>query len=168
MTARGAPNTSHSARSTEPLIEFAVSQLLEKHQRIYTLRDLHELSGSTFTMRSSIACARCRRSKVKCINAGVDTTCRACEASGRECTYPPPVVGGSGGSGKREGGGAEEGGRDAKRHRPRKSASGVPMEGVRMGAAIKHGGKSFSNSLDPTLLTPKVWQEIVSDYRPPV
>ncbi len=115
-------------------------------------------------MRSSIACARCRRSKVKCINAGVDTTCRACEASGRECTYPPPVVGGLGGSGKREGGSAEDGGRDTKRQRPRKSASGVPVDGVRTAAGVKHAGKSSSNFLDPALLTPKVWQEIVSDH----
>lgn len=45
-------------------------------------------------MRSSIACARCRRSKVKCVNSGVHTTCKACESSGRECVYPVP--GGSG------------------------------------------------------------------------
>ena len=53
-------------------------------------------------MRSSIACARCRRSKVKCINNGVNTTCRACETSGRECTYPPPATGGSGGVARKE------------------------------------------------------------------
>jgi ribosomal protein L37AE/L43A len=45
-------------------------------------------------MRSSIACARCRRSKVKCVNNGVNTTCRDCEAKGRECTYPTPAAGG--------------------------------------------------------------------------
>lgn len=45
-------------------------------------------------MRSSIACVRCRRSKVKCVNSGVGTPCRSCEASGRECTYPVPVSGG--------------------------------------------------------------------------
>ncbi|KAJ5123587.1 Transcription factor [Penicillium atrosanguineum] len=53
-------------------------------------------------MRSSIACARCRRSKIKCVNAGIDTTCRACESSGRECVYPTPshrrVVGAGPGS----------------------------------------------------------------------
>ena len=47
------------------------------------------------TMRSSIACVRCRRSKVKCVNVGPNTTCRACEASNRECTYPAPVVSGA-------------------------------------------------------------------------
>lgn len=45
-------------------------------------------------MRSSIACVRCRRSKVKCVNSGVGTPCRSCEASGRDCTYPVPVTGG--------------------------------------------------------------------------
>lgn len=49
-------------------------------------------------MRSSIACARCRRSKVKCVNSGVGTQCRACETTGRECTYPVPNgIGGHGG-----------------------------------------------------------------------
>ncbi|KAL7270344.1 hypothetical protein RUND412_006955 [Rhizina undulata] len=42
-------------------------------------------------MRSSIACVRCRRSKVKCVNTGPNTTCRACEGSNRECTYPNPA-----------------------------------------------------------------------------
>lgn len=57
-------------------------------------------------MRSSIACARCRRSKVKCVNSGVGTQCRACETTGRECTYPVPnSTGGHGG--KRIGDGGE-------------------------------------------------------------
>ena len=55
-------------------------------------------------MRSSIACARCRRSKVKCVNNGVNTTCRDCEAKGRECTYPTPVAGGGGGVPRRDSG----------------------------------------------------------------
>jgi len=46
-------------------------------------------------MRSSIACVRCRRSKVKCVNTGPNTTCRACESSNRECTYPQPVASGA-------------------------------------------------------------------------
>lgn len=121
-------------------------------------------------MRSSIACARCRRSKVKCINGGVETTCRACEASGRECTYPPPVLngggggGGGGGSTKRESTGACEGGRDVKRHRPRKSATSAPVEGLTPGAGVRQSANAFSNALDPTVVTPRVWQEVVSDY----
>jgi hypothetical protein len=42
-------------------------------------------------MRSSIACVRCRRSKVKCLNQGPGTPCRACQTNGRECTYPEPL-----------------------------------------------------------------------------
>ncbi|KFY72668.1 hypothetical protein V499_07166 [Pseudogymnoascus sp. VKM F-103] len=41
-------------------------------------------------MRSSIACYRCRRSKIKCQNNGVNTACRACANQSRECTYPEP------------------------------------------------------------------------------
>lgn len=39
-------------------------------------------------VRSSIACARCRRSKVKCVNNGIHSVCKACAQSNRECTYP--------------------------------------------------------------------------------
>jgi hypothetical protein len=46
------------------------------------------LTPETPRMRSSIACVRCRRSKVKCLNEGVNTPCRACKVSGRECVYP--------------------------------------------------------------------------------
>lgn len=55
-------------------------------------------------MRSSIACSRCRRSKVKCVNNGVNTTCKDCEAKGRECTYPTPIAGGGGGVPRRDSG----------------------------------------------------------------
>lgn len=43
-------------------------------------------------MRSSIACARCRRSKVKCVNNGAGTPCNTCEAQGRDCEYPPSAL----------------------------------------------------------------------------
>jgi hypothetical protein len=39
-------------------------------------------------MRSQIACAHCRRSKVKCVNTGTDSVCKACQNQNRECTYP--------------------------------------------------------------------------------
>ena len=45
-------------------------------------------SAGNHRLRSSIACARCRRSKTKCTNAGAGTTCEACAHSGRECVYP--------------------------------------------------------------------------------
>jgi ribosomal protein L37AE/L43A len=49
------------------------------------------LTPDTPRMRSSIACVRCRRSKVKCLNEGVNTPCRACKVSGRDCIYPSPA-----------------------------------------------------------------------------
>lgn len=38
-------------------------------------------------MRSSIACEKCRKSKTKCVNTGIDSICKACESGGRECRY---------------------------------------------------------------------------------
>lgn len=49
------------------------------------------LTPDTPRMRSSIACVRCRRSKVKCLNEGVNTPCRACKVAGRDCIYPSPA-----------------------------------------------------------------------------
>lgn len=112
-------------------------------------------------MRSSIACIRCRRSKVKCVNNGVGTTCRACENANRECSYPSPVAGG----GRRRD--SVSGRLDApldgeRRQRPRKSihtfvanpASG-PCESPR----------PLLDALDPRLLTPTVWQELFDIFQ---
>ncbi|KAI9373576.1 fungal-specific transcription factor domain-containing protein [Aspergillus egyptiacus] len=106
-------------------------------------------------MRSSIACARCRRSKIKCVNAGIDTTCRACESSGRECVYPTPAIG-VGGAAKRDiaalaDGEDRNGDWDSpKRQRSRKT--------VNLSAA-KDLSKA-SDVLDSSLLTVKVWQAV--------
>lgn len=91
------------------------------------------------TMRSSIACVRCRRSKVKCVNTGPNTTCRACEASNRECTYPPPVASGaprisSGSTTVRASGGGGGGGRD------------IAPGSVGGGISAHHGGASGDRS----------------------
>ena len=51
-------------------------------------------ANSTPRLRSSIACTRCRKSKIKCTNAGAGTTCEACAHSGRECVYPVPGTSG--------------------------------------------------------------------------
>ena len=81
-----------------------------------SLTNLISTSNSTHRLRSSIACTRCRKSKIKCTNTGAGTTCEACSHNGRECLYPTP---GSGGI-KREGDG-EEGMDRVKRPRVRKS-----------------------------------------------
>ncbi|KAM7195589.1 Fungal specific transcription factor domain containing protein [Rhypophila sp. PSN 637] len=39
-------------------------------------------------LRSSIACQRCRKSKIKCNNTGGDQPCETCIRNGKECTYP--------------------------------------------------------------------------------
>ncbi|KAK0714677.1 fungal-specific transcription factor domain-containing protein [Lasiosphaeris hirsuta] len=39
-------------------------------------------------LRSSIACQRCRKSKIKCNNSGGDAPCETCIRNGKECTYP--------------------------------------------------------------------------------
>ncbi|KAH8434880.1 putative C6 transcription factor [Aspergillus melleus] len=108
-------------------------------------------------MRSSIACARCRRSKIKCVNSGIDTTCRACESSGRECVYPTPAIGVGGGSAKRDiatmGDGEDRNGDwdSPKRHRSRK-AVGVSS------SAAKDAAKASLDALDASVLTVKVWE----------
>ena len=106
-------------------------------------------------MRSSIACARCRRSKIKCVNAGTNTQCKACESSGRECVYPPGCSGGP----KREGDGGER--VDVKRQRVRKSEGQVPDKSTSNGpSAVKESDRPLAESLDSSVLTPKVWQEV--------
>jgi hypothetical protein len=41
-------------------------------------------------VRSSVVCARYRRSRKQCINTG--TLCVTCHQNNRECTYPVPSV----------------------------------------------------------------------------
>lgn len=117
-------------------------------------------------MRSSIACARCRRSKVKCINNGVNTPCRACETTGRECTYPPPAVPGGGGL-KREGSVSGYAGADTaafgetpKRHRAKKSATSIPTA-----TALNSSPRVDVDALNTAILTPKVWAELFEIYQ---
>ncbi|KAK6837426.1 hypothetical protein RU639_001034 [Aspergillus parasiticus] len=110
-------------------------------------------------MRSSIACARCRRSKIKCVNAGIDTTCRACESSGRECVYPTPAIGVGGAAAKRDlaalaDGDDRNGDMDGpKRQRPRKSVTVSS-------SAAKDAAKGTLDVLDSSILTVKVWEAV--------
>lgn len=115
-------------------------------------------------MRSSIACARCRRSKIKCVNAGIDTTCRACESSGRECVYPAPALGGgaggggAGGASKRDLAALVDGDErlgsgewdSPKRQRSRKSVS----------SASKDPARAALDALDSSVLTVRVWEAV--------
>lgn len=109
-------------------------------------------------MRSSIACVRCRRSKIKCVNAGIDTTCRACESSGRDCVYPTPAIGVGGGAVKRDIGAVADGDdrngelEGPKRQRPRKSVSAA--------SAAKDAAKANVEVLDSSILTVKAWETV--------
>ena len=115
-------------------------------------------SAHTPRMRSSIACARCRRSKIKCVNTGANTTCKACETSGRECIYPAPAVGGSAGT-KREGDTVEKS--EVKRPRVRKS-EGHSIDRIvsNVTSTQKESTRPLEEALDASVLTPKVWQEV--------
>ncbi|KAH7388840.1 hypothetical protein BKA66DRAFT_61508 [Pyrenochaeta sp. MPI-SDFR-AT-0127] len=53
-------------------------------------------------MRSSIACDKCRKSKTKCENSGINTVCKTCASTKRECIYGPSIGTSSGGSLRRE------------------------------------------------------------------
>lgn len=112
-------------------------------------------------VRSSIACARCRRSKVKCVNSGVNTTCKACESTGRECLYPPSVPGSTPKRTEITGGIKGEEGENVKK-RIRKtetdpSRNGAPRhEPV---VRVEHG------PLDTPVLTAAVWNEIFEIFK---
>lgn len=110
-------------------------------------------------MRSSIACARCRRSKVKCLNNGINTPCRACVTSGRDCIYPAPTS--TDRSHRRDGSfgraGEISGNQDARlgRLKPRKLQS------------MYHGSHSSIrapvDALNSSVVTALVWLELVSN-----
>ncbi|CZT42338.1 related to general repressor of transcription [Rhynchosporium secalis] len=106
-------------------------------------------------VRSSIACARCRRSKVKCVNNGANSTCKACASSNRDCTYP--IAGAAPAprrvelptSIKQEG----EAGESKKRVRK------VEDTGRR------NSNRSVEDVLDSTILTKKVWDELYEIFK---
>jgi len=112
-------------------------------------------------MRSSIACIRCRRSKVKCVNNGVGTACRSCENSGRECSYPSPIAGATRRrdslSGKQDR--VLDGER---RQRPRKSAHTFMANPL---STTADSAKPLLDALDPRVLTPTVWQELFDIFQ---
>ncbi|TGO24658.1 hypothetical protein BPAE_0098g00470 [Botrytis paeoniae] len=104
-------------------------------------------------VRSSIACARCRRSKVKCVNNGVNSICRACESSNRECTYPSAAAS------------------TPKRTDP---PMGIKVEGESDSKkrVRKHEDSGRRNSqrqgeepLEATILTRKVWDEVYDIFK---
>lgn len=114
-------------------------------------------------MRSSIACQKCRQSKVKCVNEGINTTCRACQTSGRTCTYPSPAIAGSG-TRKKD---------ILKAHpQPNGASPEVSRKRPKRPPALGNGQTIFGDSprseldaLNPQLLTAKVWQELFDIFQ---
>ncbi|KAI9683605.1 MAG: hypothetical protein M1829_004909 [Trizodia sp. TS-e1964] len=111
-------------------------------------------------MRTSVACVRCRKSKVKCLNLGVKTTCRACHTSGRDCTYPPPpptrpeqtaeASQANGGTVNIQNTGEQV----RRKHRKKEPA---PVLGA---SKTIISPRALDDALDPELLTPKVWKDL--------
>ncbi|TVY91850.1 putative transcriptional regulatory protein, partial [Lachnellula willkommii] len=104
-------------------------------------------------VRSSIACSRCRRSKVKCVNTGVNSTCKACGSSNRECTYPQA---GSMPTPKRSDASAgikQEEGESKKRIRKIEDS----------GRRTSH--RTGEDVLDSDVLTKKVWDEVYDIFK---
>lgn len=113
-------------------------------------------------MRSSIACVRCRWSKIKCVNEGIESICRSCAHASRECTYPIPIETparrSDGVSKERKRGDGE------RKHRSRKAANSSPAAGPRS-QTTKGGEKASLDPLDPRILTPGVWQELFDIFQ---
>lgn len=126
-------------------------------------------AGPAGRMRSSIACIRCRRSKVKCVNNGVGTQCRSCENSGRECSYPSPVTGGT--TRRRESSTGAKGdvsnnsNNDGERRvRPRKSTQTF-VQPLQVAGVKDSAANSTGDALDARFLTPAVWLELFDIFQ---
>lgn len=106
-------------------------------------------------VRSSIACARCRRSKVKCVNNGVHSPCKACLSSNRECTYPNP---GSAPATKRS---------EAPMGIKQEPESGESKKRVRKveDTGRRNSQRLDQDVLDSPLLTKKVWDELYEIFK---
>lgn len=109
-------------------------------------------------MRSSIACLRCRKSKIKCDNDGGSSPCETCIKQGKDCKYPeatpmPPK--------RSEPPNASKAERDAGSDRKRiKKADDASKAGGQYSAAA-HADEILSAHY----LTPKLWSEVFDIYR---
>ncbi|CAO2650530.1 Nn.00g018220.m01.CDS01 [Neocucurbitaria sp. VM-36] len=108
-------------------------------------------------MRSSVACDKCRKSKTKCENSGINTVCKACAHTKRECVYGPSTALVSGGSMRRESTAGEGDTAPRKRRKPLAPHSSLaerPTEGL----------GTYEDALSSPLLTPQVWKELFAIY----
>lgn len=109
-------------------------------------------------MRSSIACLRCRKSKIKCENDGGSSPCETCIKQGKDCKYPeatplPPKRAEPPSTVKPD----RESGPDRKRLKKTEDVSRA--EGTY--SAVSHAEEILSAHY----LTPKLWSEVFDIYR---
>ncbi|KFX90405.1 hypothetical protein O988_08213, partial [Pseudogymnoascus sp. VKM F-3808] len=106
-------------------------------------------------MRSSIACVRCRRSKIKCQNAGINTTCRACANQSRECAYPEPAAGQQTNKRPESALASRHDGDGGEVKRPRKRESD---------AVRKQSLRHSDDPLESPPITPKLWRDVHTTF----
>jgi hypothetical protein len=107
-------------------------------------------------LRSSIACQRCRKSKIKCNNTGGDQPCETCIRNGKECTYPEVTPGPPKRSEPPTGPKMEQG---SERKRLRRIEDIVKMEGAVPGAVVAE------DVLSASYLTETVWGQLFDYYK---
>ncbi|CAE7010406.1 serine threonine kinase fungal-specific transcription factor [Pyrenophora teres f. teres] len=107
-------------------------------------------------MRSQIACARCRRSKTKCVNAGQGTTCEACANTKRDCIWDHAAAATITGPLRRDST-ADPDAPPKKRRKllaPTAAPTQRPVEGL----------GTYEDALQSPLLTAQVWEELFVIY----
>ena len=118
-SAREPPSPPHPQQDASASMAFSNRPAYPPDARTGTSTPPPGAAAGSHRLRSSIACARCRRSKTKCTNSGAGTTCEACAHSGRECVYPSLGFGVS----KRDSDGTDELADRVKRPRVRRSGN---------------------------------------------
>ncbi|KAK4143337.1 fungal-specific transcription factor domain-containing protein [Dichotomopilus funicola] len=106
-------------------------------------------------LRSSIACQRCRKSKIKCNNTGGDQPCETCIRNGKECTYPEVTPAPPKRSEPSSGAKMEQG---SERKRLRRIEDIVKMEGTAPATVAE-------DVLSAPYLTETVWNQLFDIYR---
>ncbi|CCC06719.1 hypothetical protein SMACR_00746 [Sordaria macrospora] len=107
-------------------------------------------------LRSSIACQRCRKSKIKCNNTGGDAPCDTCIRNGKECIYPDVLPAPPKRAEPPAGVKSEHG---SERKRPRRIDDIAKLESAVPPAAFAE------EVLTAPYLTESVWSEIFDLYK---
>ncbi|KAJ4294880.1 hypothetical protein N0V88_005119 [Collariella sp. IMI 366227] len=107
-------------------------------------------------LRSSIACQRCRKSKIKCNNTGGDAPCEGCIRGGKECSYPEVTAAPPKRTEPPTGAKMEQG---SERKRLRRIEDIVKMENSVPAAVVAE------DVLSAPYLTETVWSQLFDIYR---